>query len=299
MRIFGPSADRIAGMMDRLDVEPIEHRWVSRSIHSAQKKVEGMNFDARKHLVEYDDVMNTQRKYIYADRLAFLEGTVDTREYVDGFIREVIEKGVEAHCEGRHQEDWDLDGLVRYLGSYFPLAPGTRIPPEALGEGRPGLVQYLHNAAIEAYGAKEAQVGPEVMRQAERFVILRTIDTKWIDYLTQMEQFREGIGLQAYGQRDPLIEYKREAYTMFEELKESIKADIVANMFRVQVLPEEPPAPPPSRLDRRARLSGPAEPAGDGRSAVAVADAVAAGKVGRNDPCPCGSGLKYKRCHGR
>src|SRR2546423_12307500 len=221
MRIFGPAAERIGRLMDRLEVEPIEHRWVAGSIESAQKKVEGMHFDSRKHVVEYDDVMNLQRKIIYEERPKVLQGA-DTRDNILNYIRELVERGVEVHCQGRHPENWDLEGLVQYLGTYFPLAPGTEIPAEQLKAGQEALVEFLHDAAAGAYSQKEESIGSEIMRQVERFVMLRTIDSKWIDYLTQMEHFREGIGLRAYGQRDPLIEHKNEAHAMLTDLTDSI-----------------------------------------------------------------------------
>src|SRR5437588_2576539 len=194
MRIFGPAAERIGWLMDRLQVEPIEDKRVARSIESAQKKVEGMNFDTRKHLVEYDNVMNAQRAIIYDERHKILTGA-DTRGNIETYIRELIEKGVEAHCEGRHPENWDLEGLLKYLTLYFPLAPGTVIPEDALHEGRPGLVEFLSRASMAAYDTKEQQLGPDLMRQVERFVMLKTIDNKWIDYLTHMEHLKEAIGL--------------------------------------------------------------------------------------------------------
>jgi preprotein translocase subunit SecA len=306
MKIFGPAADRIGRLMDTLEVEPIEHRWVARSIESAQKKVEGFNFDARKHVVEYDDVMNKQREIIYGERRKILEGA-DTRDNIASYIRDLIEKGVEVHCEGRHYEMWDVEGLVSYLSTYFPIAAGSSIPEEVLARGRGALTELLYDAAMAAYGEKEKQVGEELMRLVERSVMLRTIDSKWVDYLTQMEHFREGIGLRAYGQRDPLIEYKNEAFQMFQELSANIQADIVANMFRVQVHVEPPP---PQPVARGIVESGPAQPDGGpatngrGRRATRPVSAgtmagAPVGKVGRNDPCPCGSGLKYKRCHGR
>ena len=308
MKIFGGAGDRIGRLMDALEVEPIEHPWVARSIEGAQKKVEGFNFDARKHVVEYDDVMNKQREIIYGERRRILEG-VDTRSNIENYTAELIQKGVEAHCEGRHPENWDIEGLVTYLGVYFPIAPDTAIPDDALKTGHAGLVQFLLDAATTTYGAKEEQVGEEVMRQVERFVMLRTIDSKWVEYLTQMEHFREGVGLRAYGQRDPLVEYKNEAFHMFGELTEAIQADIVGNMFRVQVTTQEPPHPPPPlqgvtnrppddggpprRPGSNGRQGGPRDLIGSGAAAVN------AGKIGRNDLCPCGSGRKYKRCHGR
>ena len=303
MKIFGPAADRIGRLMDSLQVEPIEHRWVAGSIESAQKKVEGMNFDARKHVVEYDDVMNKQRAIIYEERRKVLQG-VDTRSNIEQYIRELIEKGVEVHCEGRHPENWDLDGLLTYLSQYLPIPPGTQVPAEALRGGQEGLVDFLYDAARAAYAAKEEQIGEEVMQQVERWVILRVIDQKWVDYLTQMEHFREGIGLRAYGQRDPLIEYKNEAFQMFQELVDSIQADIVANMFRVQVMKEEAPPPPQPAVAQAASYTSPDDAVPGGSARIETArpagpGSAAAGKIGRNDPCWCGSGKKYKRCHGR
>ncbi|HEV2029526.1 MAG TPA: preprotein translocase subunit SecA [Candidatus Dormibacteraeota bacterium] len=313
MKIFGPAADRIGRLMDSLEVEPIEHPWVARSIAGAQKKVEGMHFDARKHVVEYDDVMNKQRQIVYEERRKVLEGA-DTRGNILGYAKEVIAKGVEQHCESRHAENWDLDGLVKYLNAYLPIAPDSQIPEEALRHGPDGLVEHLFGAATETYDKKVEEVGADLMPLVERDVMLQTIDWQWMEYLTQMEHFREGIGLRAYGQRDPLVEYKNEAFEMFNELRERIQASIVARIFRVQVQ-RNAPTPPPSPMVRQVLESGPGEPDGANgagqngapRKRAAVPGAVgqaqgAAGaqvKIGRNDPCWCGSGKKYKRCHGR
>jgi len=317
MKIFGPAADRIGRLMDSLEVEPIEHPWVARSIASAQKKVEGMHFDARKHVVEYDDVMNKQRQIVYEERRKVLEGA-DARENILDYVREIITKGVEQHCQARHAEMWDLDGLVKYLSTYLPIAPGSQIPDEALTKGTEGLVEHLYASATEAYDRKVEEVGSDLMPMVERDVMLRTIDWQWMEYLTQMEQFREGIGLRAYGQRDPLVEYKNEAFEMFNELRERIEMSIVSAIYRVNVQRNEPPPPAPP-LVRQITESGPAEldgANGAGRAAAqqrraapvgaAAAPAgvnAAAGapqhKIGRNDPCWCGSGKKYKRCHGR
>src|SRR5213083_586605 len=317
MKIFGPAADRIGRLMDSLEVEPIEHPWVARSIASAQKKVEGMHFDARKHVVEYDDVMNKQRQIVYEERRKVLEGA-DARENILDYVREIITKGVEQHCQARHAEMWDLDGLVKYLSTYLPIAPGSELPDEALGGGQEGLVEHLYAAATEAYDRKVEEIGADLMPMVERDVMLRTIDWQWMEYLTQMEHFREGIGLRAYGQRDPLVEYKNEAFEMFNELRERIEMSIVSAIYRVSVQRNEPPPPAPP-LVRQITESGPAEvdgANGAGRAAprkrvgapigAAAAPAgvnAAAGapqhKIGRNDPCWCGSGKKYKRCHGR
>ncbi|TME55187.1 MAG: preprotein translocase subunit SecA, partial [Chloroflexi bacterium] len=207
MKIFGPAADRIGRLMDSLEVEPIEHPWVAGSIASAQKKVEGMHFDSRKHVVEYDDVMNKQRQIVYEERRKVLEGA-DTRDNILGYVRELVVKGVDQHCQSRHYENWDLEGLVKYLSAYLPIAPGSEIPDEALHKGPEGLVEHLYASAEEAYDRKVAEMGAELMPVVERSVMLQTIDWQWMEYLTQMEQFREGIALRAYGQRDPLVEYK-------------------------------------------------------------------------------------------
>jgi preprotein translocase subunit SecA len=315
MKIFGPAAERIGRLMDSLEVEPIEHPWVARSIASAQKKVEGMHFDSRKHVVEYDDVMNKQRQIVYEERRKVLEGA-DARENILGYVRDIITKGVDQHCQSRHAENWDLEGLVKYLSAYLPIAPGSQIPDEALHKGPEGLVEHLYAASSEAYDRKVEEMGAEQMPAIERSVMLQTIDWQWMEYLTQMEHFREGIGLRAYGQRDPLVEYKNEAFEMFNELRERIQSSIVNMIFRVA--PVAPPPPAPSV--RQVTESGPSEPDGANgagrraapqrRSGVPVgvaASAVGAGavsgdpqhKIGRNDPCWCGSGKKYKRCHGR
>jgi preprotein translocase subunit SecA len=314
MKIFGPAADRIGRLMDTLEVEPIEHPWVARSIASAQKKVEGMHFDARKHVVEYDDVMNKQRQIVYEERRKILEGA-DARENILSYVRDIIVKGVDQHCASRHPENWDLESLVKYLSGYLPIAPGTEIPDEALHKGPEGLVEHLHAAAAEAYDRKVEEIGAEAMPFVERSVMLQAIDYQWMEYLTQMEQFREGISLRAYGQRDPLVEYKNEAFEMFNELRDRIQGSIVSGIFRVQLTRNAPP-PQPQPLVRQVTETGPAEIDGSNgatakpkaqqrRNAPRLAGAAAAvpageaAKLGRNDPCWCGSGKKYKRCHGR
>ena len=313
MKIFGPAADRIGRLMDSLEVEPIEHPWVARSIAGAQKKVEGMHFDARKHVVEYDDVMNKQRQIVYEERRKVLEGA-DARENIMGYVDDIVQKGLEAHCESRHVENWDLEGLVKYLSAYLPIAPGSEIPEEALRNGREGLAEHLNAAASEAYDRKVEEIGADLMPLVERDVMLRTIDWQWMEYLTQMEHFREGIGLRAYGQRDPLVEYKNEAFEMFNELRDRIQGSIVSRIFRVSVQRNAPP-PPPTPLVRQVVESGPGEVDGAAgrsngapqkRAAAPVGAAAVAGaptgpnaKIGRNDPCWCGSGKKYKRCHGK
>jgi preprotein translocase subunit SecA len=313
MKIFGPAAERIGRLMDTLEVEPIEHSWVANSIAGAQKKVEGMHFDARKHVVEYDDVMNKQRQIVYEERRKVLDGA-DTRGNIMTYVGEVIDKGVEAHCESRHSENWDMDGLVRYLSAYLPIEAGSQIPEDVLLKGREALIEHLNGAAAEAYDRKVEEIGPDIMSFVERDLMLQTIDWQWMEYLTQMEHFREGIGLRAYGQRDPLVEYKNEAFEMFTELRERIQGSIVAAIFRLRLTRDVPPPPAPPMV-RQVLESGPGDPDGAASAgsngapkprkgapvgaAAAAGAAGAAAKLGRNDPCWCGSGKKYKRCHGK
>ena len=297
MRIFG--GDRIKGMMNMLrvaDDEPIESRMVSRQIEGAQTKVEGHNFDARRYLVEYDDVMNKQREIIYGERRKVLEG-VDLRELVLSWVRKVVEDAVNERCESRHPDNWDLEGLVGQLSLVFPLPPFSELAADEFGETKEAVVERLMEYAQTAYEAKEAEVTAPMMRKVEQFVVLKTIDSKWISYLTMMEHFKEGIGLRAFGQKDPLVEYKNEAFQAFQELLNDIQFDIASTVFRVQLVNEPPKPPPPPR-----QVMGPTravEPvAGDGNGGSNPAQ-TPAGKIGRNDPCYCGSGKKYKKCHGR
>jgi preprotein translocase subunit SecA len=301
MRIFG--GERIKSMMNMLrvaDDEPIEAKLVSRQIEGAQSKVEGHNFDARRYLVEYDDVMNKQREIIYGERRKVLEG-VDLREQVQAWIRKVVEDAVNQHCESRHPGNWDLEALLSQLGAVFPLPPLSETPPEEFGETKEAAVDRLMQYADAAYQAKEAELTEPMMRKVEQFVVLKTIDSKWISYLTMMEHFKEGIGLRAFGQKDPLIEYKNEAFQAFQELLNDIQFDIASTVFRVQLVKEPPTPPPPVALaTNRTRSSGAATAtAGNPNGGGTRAPVPAGTKLGRNDPCWCGSGKKFKKCHGR
>ncbi|TMC63113.1 MAG: preprotein translocase subunit SecA [Chloroflexota bacterium] len=297
MRIFG--GDRIKGMMNMLrvaDDEPIESRMVSRQIEGAQTKVEGHNFDARRYLVEYDDVMNKQREIIYGERRKVLEG-VDLRELVLSWVRKVVEDAVNERCESRHPDNWDLEGLVSQLSLVFPLPPFSELPADEFGETKEAVVERLMEYAQKAYESKETEMTAPMMRKVEQFVVLKTIDSKWISYLTMMEHFKEGIGLRAFGQKDPLVEYKNEAFQAFQELLNDIQFDIASTVFRVQLVNEPPkPTPPPRQVMGPTRAIEPV--AGDGNGGTNPAQ-TPAGKIGRNDPCYCGSGKKYKKCHGR
>lgn len=298
MRVFGPQADRIAKIMERFDVEPIEHKWISKSIEAAQRKVEGFHFDARKSVVEYDDVMNEQRAVIYGERRKILEG-VDTRRNILDMLRDIVDKYVDLYCTGKNPEAWDIEGLINHMHEYFWFDPSA--VKQVKYESREQLADLLYDLGVKAYEEREKQLPPEVMRIAERWILLNTIDNKWVDHLTRMEYLREGIGLRAYGQVDPLVEFKREAFDAFNELLDNIKEDVVKLIFRVQVVIETPAHVEPTLVP----LDGKGDQKANGKTNKNVAlpaAGVAAGsfgKVGRNDPCPCGSGLKYKKCHGR
>src|SRR5437764_1184596 len=301
MRIFG--GERIKNMMNMLrvgDDEPIESRLVSKQIEGAQTKVEGHNFDARRYLVEYEDVMNKQREIIYGERRKVLEG-VDLRELVLSWVGKVVEDAVNERCESRHPDNWDLEGLVSQLSLVFPLPPFSELPADEFGETKEAVVERLMEYAQKAYEAKETEMTAPMMRKVEQFVVLKTIDSKWISYLTMMEHFKEGIGLRAFGQKDPLVEYKNEAFQAFQELLNDIQFEIASNMYRVQVRAEPPvPTPPPAVLAaNRGRPGGATATAVNSNGGGSPAAVPAGTKLGRNDPCWCGSGKKYKKCHGR
>jgi preprotein translocase subunit SecA len=299
MRIFG--GDRIKGLMDRLGIqedEPIESRLVSRQIEGAQSKVEGHNFDARRYVVEYDDVMNKQREIIYGERRAVLEGA-ELRDKILSWVRQVITDAVEERCESRHPDLWPLEELTDHLRSVFPIPPFAEIPATEWGETREAVIERLCEYAEAAYTAKETEFTPPVMRKVEQFVVLKTIDSKWISYLTMMEHFKEGIGLRAFGQKDPLVEYKNEAFQAFQELLKDIQYEIATVIYRVQLVQQQPPAPPPPPPQiMRAGPAGQATTSGNGGTAKQTVGPKQPGKIGRNDPCWCGSGKKYKKCHG-
>jgi preprotein translocase subunit SecA len=299
MRLF--AGERIAGIMERLGIEddvPIEHAMVTRQIEGAQKKVESYHFDMRKHVLEYDDVMNVQRKVIYAERRKILEGESVSENVLD-FIETLVSDLVDGFCSTElRPEEWDLAGLLEEARLTFPLSPD--ITEESLhGLAAPEIKERILNAALRAYEAKVEAVGAETMREVERLILLQTLDRKWIDHLYAMDALREGIGLRAYGQANPLIEYQKEGYALFEQLKHDVQEETIKFLYMVQV---QPAAPVPVQVGRPAyrvtRQDGDGERA-RGAGGGAVPAPVRAAKVGRNDPCPCGSGKKYKKCHGR
>ena len=272
----------VTSIMDRLRLpedQPIEANMVSKAIERAQRQVESQNFEIRKNVLKYDEVMNRQREVIYDWRRSILEGSAGD-DLVGDWVESVVGDVVETEfAPGMPRSDWDWETLTRELTQYYP----TEIEPsKAEGMTVEGVVDLVVEEALDAYARREEELGSEVLRQVERSVMLSVIDNKWREHLSEMDYLRAGIGLRAMGQRDPLSEYQREAYDMFTELVDAVKRDAVRYLFHVEL------AKPKTEPQRVA-----ANPTGNGAKKQAVSD-----KVGRNDPCPCGSGKKYKRCHG-
>jgi preprotein translocase subunit SecA len=310
MRLFG--SDRLVGIMDKLGLqegEVIEHPWVSRSIEIAQKRVEQQNFEIRKQLLEYDNVMNKQREIIYRQRRQILEGA-DLREEVLGAAGRVIARTLPAFLgDASRGEPDDLAGLSGFLKAKL----GLEIAVSALEKPGPaGLEEQLAAAARAFYEEKEKNIGPELLRYLERMAYLQIVDSKWKDHLYAMDYLREGIGLRAYGQRDPLIEYKREAFEMFAQMVAAIEEDALEAVFKLapvkperfrgvfSSLPQEFSHAETIAFSQKPQPEVSAPASGEEEAAPAPQRPIHTGpKPGRNDPCPCGSGKKYKKCHGR
>lgn len=289
MRLFG--SERLIGMFNALGIpegQEIEHRMLTRSIEQAQKKIEENNFGIRKNLLEYDRVNNEQREIIYAERRRVLDGE-SMRDSVYKMITDFIEEKVDTVAgESSDADDWDLSELNELILPTIPLRPITR--GRMSERTREGLKQQLKAEAVKLYEDKEAEFPtPETIREIERVILLKVIDRKWMDHIDDMDQLRQGIGLQAYGQRDPLVEYRAAGYDMFDEMTKSIKEDTIRLLFHVH-------------LEERVEREQVAQVTGTNRDESAKKKPTVkkeAGKIRPNDPCPCGSGKKYKACHGR
>ena len=339
MRVFG--SDRIAGLMQRLGMEegvPIEHKMVTRAIERAQRQVESQNFSVRKHLLEYDDVMNKQRESVYALRRELLDGKIrytedevlDTRQYLMALAGDLLDGAVDTFC-GREAavEEWDLDGLGVEVSRVFGLDADDQAAIDTAGKSADEIREAYWKRIEAKYQEKEAVVGREILGRVERDVMLQIVDVQWKDHLYSLDHLKEGIGLRGYGQRDPLVEYKRESFDLFKDMKTRIDEEIVRYLWLIRPVLQEPgerpggapAARPAPRRPTPTVLSGPGEaaPAFAGARAGGAAAATAVSrrparvggddaevrtvrrdepKVGRNDPCPCGSGKKYKKCHG-
>ena len=289
MRLFG--SDNIANIMEKLGMgedDPIEHKLVTRSIEQAQKKVEARNFDIRKHVIEYDDVMNQQREVIYDQRRKILLGE-NLHENIIDMVHRTIDSEMDRFAnEKLYPEEWTLDGLIKEAENIY--APkGVLVQSELEAMSRDELKDKLYKTAEDNYNQREKLFGSEVMRDLERIIMLKVVDNKWMEHLDHMDMLREGIGLRSYGQRNPLVEYKIEGHNMFQEMIDSIQEDIVSLMYRVNVVREQPPQPE-DRLKNATVNHG---------ESISQSPQAKKSMVGRNDPCPCGSGKKYKNCCGR
>jgi preprotein translocase subunit SecA len=337
MRIFG--SERISGLMQRLGMEegvPIEHGMVTRAIERAQRQVEAQNFSVRKHLLEYDDVMNKQRESVYTLRREILEGKihitedelVDTRTYMLALAEDILDDQVDRFTGSDvDPAEWDTPALMLEVIRVFGIEPQAL---EQLGLGEKNAAEIadaIWPLIKTAYAEKESMVPPEILRRVERDVMLQIVDTQWKDHLYSLDHLKEGIGLRGYGQRDPLVEYKKESFALFQDMKARIEEDIVRYLFHLRPVMNEEAAVPRPAQRRAAPLTlnnpgaAPASPFGAPRAAAGPRPAPAMGnapqpartggddviktvkredpKVGRNDPCPCGSGKKYKKCHGQ
>ena len=296
LRIFG--GERISGVMNKLGLsegEPIEHKMISRSIENAQRKVEGHNFQIRKQLLDFDNVMNQQREVVYRQRQEALNNE-DLRETILDMIREKAEEVVESYAdENQPPDEWDKKGFSDAIFSQFNM----RLDIDELlemGTSLEALSDALADAALRHYEEKEAIIPPSDMRRLERYVMLQTVDSFWKDHLLQMDHLKEGIGLRGYAQQDPIMVYKKEAFGMFQEMISRIKEETVKLLFRIQVVRSggaAPEQPAPPKEQEMSYSHGKAE--ARQKQPFKREDS----KTGRNDPCPCGSGKKYKKCCGR
>lgn len=297
LRLFG--SDNIANIMDRLGMgedDPIEHKLITRSIENAQKKVEGRNFDMRKHVLEYDDVMNQQREVIYGERRKVLLGD-NLREHILGMLGGIIEAQMNQYAnEKLYPEEWSLENLIADAESIY--APKGRIKLDELEDmSRDELQDFLNQVAEESYTQREQLFGEENMRELEKIIMLRVVDNRWMEHLDRMDMLREGIGLLAYGQRQPLVEYKIRGHEMFNQMIQSIQNDIASLIFRVNIITREQQEA--MERENQQRMAAAQANHGDDFQEKVQQPVKKGEKIGRNDPCPCGSGKKYKNCCGK
>ncbi len=295
MRIFG--GERVKMIMERVGMEdgvPIENKLTSRAIENAQKKVEAHNFDIRKHLLEFDDVMNKQREVVYSQR-RFILGGDNLKETAQDMTADVVEDIVDRYADDRaHFEDWDLAALSDSLWGQFGIRFNfTQMSPEQ--QNREAITEHILTAVQRRYDQKETELTPETMRELEKFIMLQAVDTQWKDHLLSMDHLKDGIGLRGYGQRDPLKEYQKEGYEMFLDMSLRIKEETVRNLFLVRLRTEDELQELTAEHDQEMQLSH-GDGMGDSKPKTVKRQTA---KVGRNDPCPCGSGKKYKKCCGK
>ncbi len=288
MRLFG--SERVMKLIDTMGLdedEPIEHGMLTKAIENAQKKVEGNNFGIRKHLLEYDSVMNEQREIIYGERMKVLTGE-ELKDSILSMLRSVLERAVNTYtAESEYPEDWNVLALNEFLFPIYHKVSVVISDEDKEKLTKVGLIDRLYDMALEIYNQREQEFTPERMREIERIVMLKVIDQKWMDHIDDMEQMRQGISLRAYAQKDPLVEYKFLSYDMFEELSHNIQLDTIRGMYNVRIQIQMEREPAAEEMSTNMDESVAKEPVK--RKAA---------KVGRNEPCPCGSGKKFKQCCG-
>jgi preprotein translocase subunit SecA len=299
MRLFG--SERISGLMQKLGMqegEEIQHPWISRAIENAQKKVEGMNFDIRKHLLDYDNVMNKQREAIYRLRNEILEGEDITLTVTDMLSESIDNKLAMWAPEKLYPEQWDMTSLHAWLSKTFGVK--LEISPDELKFMKAEqLSEAVHATVREAYDKRESELTKEVLHQVQRMILLQMIDTAWKEHLYDLDQIKKGIGLRAYGQKDPLIEYKKESFAMFEQMMNRIREATIEYIFRFQLVHEPVRRAPIVQNIRAEKQESANVMTVPGVKAPKAEAAAMPAKLGRNDPCPCGSGKKYKKCCGK
>ncbi|MDD3832709.1 MAG: preprotein translocase subunit SecA, partial [Oscillospiraceae bacterium] len=292
MRLFG--GDRINSLMDTLGIDedtPIENRLLTNSIESAQKKVEERNFGIRRDVLQFDDVMNRQREIIYSQRDKVLNGE-NVRDSITGMLKESIDANCNTYLSSDDMhETWNIDGLRDFYAGWLSNEDDFRFDEQQLEDVERGdIIDQLTQRAMEIYDSKEKQYGDEMMREIERVILLKTVDRYWMDHIDNMDELRKGIHLRAYGQKDPVVMYRLEGFDMFDQMIASIREDTARLMLTVQIRSEESP--------KREQIAKPTATSADGTDVKRPVRKTAAQKVGRNDPCPCGSGKKYKKCCG-
>ena len=293
MRLFG--GDRINNLMEALGIDedtPIENKMLTNSIESAQRKVEERNFGIRRDVLQYDDVMNRQREIIYSQRDKVLNGE-SVRDSIVNMIKESIAETVKTYtANDETHDDWNLDGLRDYYRGWLAGDDDFQYDAQGLEDlERQDLVDTLTDRAMSIYDKKEAQYGGEIMRELERVILLKTVDRYWMDHIDNMDELRRGIHLRAYGQKDPVVMYRVEGFDMFDQMINAIREDTSRLMLTVQIRTQEEP--------KREQIAKPTSTSSDGTDKARTVRKTASQKVGRNDPCPCGSGKKYKKCCGR
>ena len=319
MRRFG--GDKLKSMMDTLGLpedQPIQNPIISKTIESAQSKIEGYNFDIRKHVLDYDDVMNKQREVVYKKRKEILAAS-EVKQEISSYIEEEIERTISTRCL-EDENEWDIETIATEIQNTFPFSEQDKKKLEQIRDEKSKntvekislLTEYIIGKSKEAYIQKEKEIGADIFKQVEKAIVLQTIDTLWMNHLDEIDYLREGIGLRGYGQRDPLVEYKREAFHLFSHLMDNVRSTVVKTIFKISMMPNqqvqveaEPKNVQYQGAEENTTQFGAAQKEENGEAPAPQKPIINDNKVGRNDPCPCGAKnpdgtpKKYKKCCGK